>query len=64
MASHDINAKGRLQTFKNKGKDVDVRSSGNFFTFIFNLTYILEYHADCDSNSSIFDRKWGEGGMK
>ena len=24
MASHDINAKGRMQTFKNKGKDVDV----------------------------------------
>jgi len=23
MASHDINAKGRMQTFKNKGKDVD-----------------------------------------
>jgi len=35
MASHDNNAKGRMQTFKNKGKDVDVRSSGNFFPHFF-----------------------------
>ena len=35
MASHDNNAKGRLQTYKNQGKDVDVSRVTHSYQFAF-----------------------------